>query len=1058
MLKHARKALAVAAMAVAALAPASAPAAPTPTQHLDLLPKNWLQPVIDDLDRGEQLGRVVQDLLCPPVTEVHELVDGIPGISSLTDVLKTGACNARVLDYSFHTEFVRPDGTVAVKNIPATLEVPTALDVDDDQAPEFIATLSVFSLDKAKFEIHRVGGVQEHLPVSVEAVIADPSNTARPGQPSDGGFPRQRLAVGYDAKGSDAPTTWTTDVRLTDVFGLEEEDPLKFGATITQTGATGPVAILAELFDRETLAGDRRNRIMTRLEQQQVPARMAADFVFGEQITAHLRTAEPITTKVLARVQDDELDTEERIEATIAKVPRELDLTIATREVTDAQPDDPEISDRAIEFDASEPIERLTADITSRTGAPFYNKVVDTGAVDIRHAPTGLSARLKTIDRRVEKLLITTRGGPVGQIEAAFGTNGVPIEDDQPGAYLKNVDGEGRGRTQYRSTALRLFDVERARIEGTSPEGAGNAILLDAVMKPGPVRAIFEDPDIQAEAFIRDMPHEAHLFIDPTAPRVTYDGSAPIGEIQLEAVSGEPLFARATHLNATIKDVPSTMDLQIKQAGDAIEFVTDNPVGQIDVAASDGHGESLEPEEQGVIYRDQRDRWLLTARIFGLRQVKLTPDPLDVLVRVGEGRSFLAKATIAQDDRPELKLDARIDRLPKRAQLKLTDSDSAGTHVVFDADKPIERLRLTGSNLEMVERAKEINLELDAVPRHVEAKIPESGPIVDATASDPLGRLLIQVADGSLRPLPSNHDGIVYHDTPQEYAISAQVSGLRSARVEEVESDDGSFKLTDVAVDLVDAPRVFAIDMKTMSEDNTATGVPEYVRGYIDRPQPRTEVRLRTPKEGAEGKSELRYRAGGPIDELHLATDKGELGVLDATLSNLPKSLDVCFDAGQRCRTNDSPNQHPEVSLEVTDHGTSQSPMTIDALVCLEPNSELECRSSDHRRKFIRARDMQVGQLVFDAGAPGSPVPVPRVYIDTDHRPVTGTIDYRDDGGFPGTWDGVTAKFPAPDGFRARDRAIIGASTSGDVACGGGTSLSLIGLPDLSLTALLCGL
>ncbi|EHN09383.1 hypothetical protein PAI11_38030 [Patulibacter medicamentivorans] len=1054
MRKLLRLPLAALVVAGGALLPSTAPAAPTPEQRLNLLPPSgWLETVIDDVLHSEPLGRLLQDsrsakavplgrllqdALCPPVTEVDELVDGVPGLSDLTGLLTTGACNLDVLDYAFHTEFRRPNGQIVKRDVPATLEFPTPLNVDDDPAPEFLASLQVFSLDKATLKIERVPGRQEHLPASVEAVIADPS---------DGSLPRKRVAVGFDGMPSDAPTAWQTVIRLTDVFG--DAEPTRFGATVTQTGATGPVALLAEVFDGVDGKGVRTNRMATRLEQEKPPQRTTADFAFAadDAIEANLRTTERTRTTVSARLQDDALDEEDRVVATIEDLPRSIDLRF--------QPLGED--DQRIDYQASEPIDRISADITARKGAPTYDTVVDAGLVHLRRAPIGATARIKTLDRRIEKLAIDTRGGPVGEVEAAFAVNGQPIVDPAPGAYVKSVDGEGSGPTQFRSSALRLFDVEQVRIEGTAPGSASRSILLDATMRSGPVRASFKRPDLEAEALVRNLPHRARLAIDPTAPRIVFDGHGQgIDEIAVQATSPEPLLERATHFEASVKGIPATMDLEVAEDEDGtIEFSSDAPVGEIDLRASDGHGESLPAGEQGVILRDQDDRWLLAARVFGLRQVRITPDPLDLLVRAGAGRPFTAKATLAQETGPDQRIDARIDALPRRVALRLVDDAASGTQVTYDADAPVARVSLRGSDLDVVDRADQLRLEIEDAPRHLEAKLPETGPVIEATASEPVGRLLIQAAGGALRELPANHDGILYHDTPSEYALTAGVSHLRSARIEtrKTELED----VTDVQVDLPDSPRVFAIDMRTFDE---IEGVEEFVRGYVDRPQARTEIRMRAPADGVPDEDErataIRYRAAAPISELHLETDRGKkLGLLHATVANVPKQLDVCFHAGSKCRRNGSPNFASEASLEITDNGSSQQPMTVDALVCLEPGNERDCRSSDHRKKFLRLRDVQLGDLAFDVMvAPGG---IPRAYIDTANRPVIGSIDYRDDLDFPGSWSGASATFGGPDGLRARHRSFIGPVGSGEIACSPGTSMRLVGLPDLPLTPFLCG-
>ncbi|WP_320672710.1 hypothetical protein [Patulibacter defluvii] len=996
----------VAALVAAALAagavvlPASSTAAPTPAQRLNVIPDPWLGPVLDDLGQGRPLGRLLKDVLCPPVGEVDELVSGVPGLQDLTGILETGACNLDVLDYSYHTEFRRPDGSLAVKNVPAIVNVPTFLDVDDKPGAEFVATIRVLGIDQMVVQIDRVGplladGVLKPLPASVEAIIADPSK---------GSLPRKRIAYGFDAKESSAPTQWETVLRLTDVFG--SPDPLKLGVDFNQTGATGPVAVTGEIYNPDASRLGRRDRMGGAVRFQQPPARASVDFELGSRVVAHLRTTTSTKVDVLARLQEN--DDETRIEASIDQLPRQVDIAFSQ----------PGPDQMRIDYDAISPIAALDARYTKRKGAPEYDTVTTTAEAHVRDLPQGLTVE----QTGPEDFRFSTRGGKIGAIEAAFAQNGAPITESEPGDYVKVVqDGS------YTSLAARLLGLERARFSGASP------MTIEATVQPGPVRASVHTPDLDAEATIRDLPHELRLILDLEKPRIVYDGDGSgIDEINVRAQSAKPLFGRATHLDATVKGIPATMQLDLKQSGDDVEFVTDNPIGSIQLLASDGHAESLPAGQQGVIYRDQEDRWLIFGRIFGLRQVKLRTEPLKVLVRAGEGKPFSADATVRQPG-DDLDVHASIENLPRRVEVGLTQDQAAGTSIVYDADQPIGRIVLEGQNLELLDRADDFRVAVNDVPAHFEAKLPESGALVEASAIDPIGEIKIQLADGGFEELPPGRDGAIYLDTDTRFAITAKVSHLRGLKVV-------TDPLPEISLDLPDAPNPFDFKIERRKFPDEPI---EYFRGTIDRPQRDTKIKLET-----DPQVRLDYGAGGAIDTIALESNVGSLGLIDATLQNLPRALKVCFDSGPGCKRPESPDDDALVSAAIDDDDASHGPIVLNGLICMSPDSDVDCRNPSLRKTFVTFENLSVREFAFDAVSDGISS---GAFIDTDNKDLTGKVEYRDTD-LP-IIDGF--RIALPSGFRAQNRQAGIFSSAGTIVCPSGTTIGTIS-PDINLAGLLC--
>jgi hypothetical protein len=764
--------------------------------------------------------------------------------------------------------------------------------------------------------------------------------------------------------------------------------------------------VVGEIFDPGPGVNDRRERIGGRVRFDPVPDRVSIDLTLGDRIEALMRSSIESTVDALARFQEN--DDETRIEARIDKLPRQV--LVAVEETGADQ--------RRVDYDALSGIERLDVKFTQREDAPLFESITTTAELNVRDVPHGLTVE----QRGAQRAKLVTRGGPIGSIDGAFAKGGAPIRETEPGHYVKVVADEG-----FTSAAFRLLELERAEFIGTNP------VLLDAVLEAGPFRADIRTPELDLNAEIRDVPHNLRLQIDTEMPRLIYDGNgAGIEEISVAADKPDPFFGRVTHIEGSIRDIPPVLQLDLRQTGEKVEFIADNPIGAIELLASSGPGEQLPAGEQGVILRDLPDRFVIFGRIFGLRTVSLDMNPLAFGIQAGQGLPFRAEATLQQPG-DELEVSARIENLPRRIDLSMGDDGSGGTAVVYDADAPINRILVEANNLGLIDRADDVRAEILGLPQHIEVKLPTSGPLLEASASDPIGSMQLQVAEGAFENLAAGRDGVIYIDTPTRFAITAKISRLRGVNVV-------TDPAPDITLDLPDAPNPFDFDVQ---RQEFADEELEYFRGTIDRPQRDTQVQLQLP----DPKLVLDYSAGGAISSITMQSNTGDIGLLDVSLSNLPRELQVCFDSGPDCRRPQSPNSNALVSVDIDDHNTAIGPIDIDGFICLKPQTDVDCRNAP--QQFVTIENLQLREFAVDVFSDG--LTDHGVFIDSDNRDVTGNIEYRDPD-LP-VIDGARITLPA--GFRAQDRQAGIFSSSGSIACPSGTFIGTIN-PDIDLSGLLC--
>ncbi len=275
----------------------------------------------------------------------------------------------------------------------------------------------------------------------------------------------------------------------------------------------------------------------------------------------------------------------------------------------------------AISYTASVPVAEIRARFRQLTGT----SVVDDAILRATGVP-------ETVDvTSAHDTLTFAASAPVGSIEAGFARNRGVATLVEPGHYVHAV-----GNGPARSVAAKLIGLESATVNTAEPFGLEasfqsaaplHVLLRELVQLPGnpaPTTAA------QLDASVSDVPRTVDLAIGVVDGRLTYSGSAPIDVIELDASALIPLGGTpATAVEATIESIPANLTFDFGQlsSGIGVEAGAGQSIGLVDVLlrnVAPASGEKLAAGAQGVLLTDQSGRFVVHGRIAGLRLARVS--------------------------------------------------------------------------------------------------------------------------------------------------------------------------------------------------------------------------------------------------------------------------------------------------------------------------------------------------------------------------------------------------------------------------------------------------
>ena len=373
---------------------------------------------------------------------------------------------------------------------------------------------------------------------------------------------------------------------------------------------------------------------------------------------------------------------------------------------------------QAFSYEGSDEIGSLDFDVTS--SRPLFDDA-RRSHLRILGMPTGLNGRLDALGERFTANLV---GGDVDVLEALVTsgpTHGLP--DDVDGVFV--ADHVGSYVAFVRITGLQHAEV-----------AWGATQLADIVHEPGPFRLLVDTDDvdtrdIEVDGRILDLPARARVEYtsSATATSLLYTGSDVIGRLQLDVVSGEPLFDDANEAHILLLGLPPGVETAPGVFTPGLTLTVDKVAKRLDAATTGGALGFLEielcesgscaadqpvgggggggvidlPDPDGVFLTDRVDVFNATARITGLSSAHIEwgdPVVVDVIHTAGPFTiSVLEDKTAGEFGQYNYAATTQVNVLDLPADVFLTYSPTSQT-VHYEGSDEIARFearRILGS-------------------------------------------------------------------------------------------------------------------------------------------------------------------------------------------------------------------------------------------------------------------------------------------------------------------------------------------------------------------------
>lgn len=548
----------------------------------------------------------------------------------------------------------------------------------------------------------------------------------------------------------------------------------------------------------------------------------------------------------------------------------------------------------------------------------------------------------------------------------------------------------------------------------------------------------------RVNATVDQLPSALALGIDQTGSQqsVTYQASAPIDALAVEASDPNGLAGRATNLDLRLEALPTQLSLDIGQPLAAVDFDAGaGSVGTVEVLLSDGGTPpTLPADEDGVVLVDTPTTYAVYARGRELAGLRATQRPaIDLLVDSTAGRDFRMDLAQQGTTGPAQTVVARILSPEPNTHLAVGEVSGGTRRLDYVSSGPAGLITIAADNLAWEGRARNLDLALSDVPSALTLDLGNENGSVDLDASGAeIGRIDLLLTSGPTETIPAGVDGLVAKDIASHYAVRARISGLRRVNV--------SQNPLDVDLDATSG-NAFRLDVR---EQGLAGGRETFTVATFDTLQRNTNLSL---EDTSDNVQRISYSAGAPATSLVLETNAGQpdpvTGLvrtrLSASIAPLPSALATCFaakpvgaDASSACGNPARPSAEGSFRIQAT------QPAVLNLFDCTDNNFDCSSPESQLRIMNLSVRsvelNLETGQnCSFDGCLPeGSSG---NIWLDTDNLGLTGSL-FWDDGGEVE----LSAIWPA--GFRANDRfarwsQFVPVETTGSVTCPSGTDLDV---------------
>lgn len=226
----------------------------------------------------------------------------------------------------------------------------------------------------------------------------------------------------------------------------------------------------------------------------------------------------------------------------------------------------------------------------------------------------GVRATQISVTRHTATHAVFTTNAPIDQAEFGMADGGLveTLHVNQPlPDYLYRVE-----RAGYSSTAARVRNVRSVDVQ------TGSTIRVNASHAGGVFHIVANGGgdfgNRTVDAWVRDVPGTVDLTYDRANGSIAYLGSAPIGEITVDARDpnglfpagddGRTGFERAQRLTLTARGIPANVTLSLAPGGGGLDvYANGQTIGSIEVFLTNGFLLGLPASTDGFIMRDLPD-------------------------------------------------------------------------------------------------------------------------------------------------------------------------------------------------------------------------------------------------------------------------------------------------------------------------------------------------------------------------------------------------------------------------------------------------------------------
>lgn len=192
-------------------------------------------------------------------------------------------------------------------------------------------------------------------------------------------------------------------------------------------------------------------------------------------------------------------------------------------------------------------------------------------------------------------------------------------------------------------------------------------------------------------ASIQNLPSSVQIgFTNATA--LSYTASGPVQRLTVDAFDPTAISGRANTLHALIESIPARLDASWASDGTITLDAKGGTIGLIELQLTSGPDERLAAQYDGLMLRDLTDRYVVFARLTGLRRVTGTQSPLpDITIETTGGRVLRIDLEEWNGSKVEY-TRATLDRLPSSVRVRI--AEGAGDEIFYTASAATNSLVL----------------------------------------------------------------------------------------------------------------------------------------------------------------------------------------------------------------------------------------------------------------------------------------------------------------------------------------------------------------------------